>query len=66
MRLTTIKWGGCEEEPEENIEVLLCVLIHDGKLVAVREYLSRVGEIPEVFLKGSYDAFVAYLEGLLH
>lgn len=58
--------GDCEEEPEENIEVLPRVLTDEEKLVAIGEYLCRVGEIPEVVLEGGYDALVAYVQGSLH
>lgn len=54
------------EEPEGKIEVFLRVFKEEEKVVAVSQYLRRIGEIPEVVLEDGYDALVAYLKGNLH
>lgn len=42
------------------------MLTDDEKLLAVREYLRRVGEIPDSMLAGGYDTLVGYLQVRLH
>lgn len=57
---------GDVEASAENVEVLPRVLTDEEKLLAVFEYLRRVGEIPESMLSGGYEALDVYLQGKLH
>lgn len=56
---------GDVEASEENIEVFPRVLTDEEKLLAGREYLLRVSEIPESVLIGWYAELVAYFQDLL-